>query len=75
MPRATCQCGAVVIEVARKPREITACNCTICRHYGVLWAYYTHKSARVVRGKRGSSAATPGSTAGSRSTTARPAAA
>ena len=52
MPRASCQCGAVVIEVARKPREVTACNCTICRHYGTLWAYYTTASARVVRGKR-----------------------
>jgi hypothetical protein len=52
MLRASCQCGAVVIEVARKPRDVTACNCTICRHYGTLWAYYTRKSARVVRGKR-----------------------
>jgi hypothetical protein len=52
MLSASCQCGAVVIEVARKPRDVTACNCTLCVRYGTLWAYYTHASARVVRGKR-----------------------
>jgi hypothetical protein len=52
MLRASCQCGTVVIEVARKPAELTACNCTLCVRYGALWAYYTDESARVVRGKR-----------------------
>jgi hypothetical protein len=52
MPRASCQCGAVAVEVARKPRKLTACNCSLCVRYGALWAYYTRKSARVVRGKR-----------------------
>ena len=52
MLRATCQCGAVVIEVARKPRKLTVCNCTLCVRYGALWAYYTRKSARVARGNR-----------------------
>lgn len=52
MPRASCQCGAVAIEVARKPRKLTVCNCTLCVRYGALWAYYTDESARVVRGKR-----------------------
>jgi hypothetical protein len=52
MPRASCQCRAVEIEVTRKPRQLTACNCTLCVRYGALWAYYTDRSARVVRGKR-----------------------
>jgi hypothetical protein len=26
--------------VPRKPRRLTSCNCSICRRYGTLWAYY-----------------------------------
>lgn len=37
--RATCHCGAVELE-APAPADITECNCSICRRYGVLWAYY-----------------------------------
>lgn len=45
MPRATkktaaCHCGAIQITVAAWPTEVTDCNCSICRRYGVLWAYY-----------------------------------
>ena len=47
-----CHCGAVRLEVARRPRRLTQCNCSICRRYGTLWAYYSHKTARVVA-KRG----------------------
>lgn len=45
---ATCHCGAVSIEVARTPRVLTDCNCSICRRYGTLWAYYRAASIRVV---------------------------
>ena len=41
----TCHCGAVRITIPRRPRSVTACNCSICRRYGVLWAYY--KAAEV----------------------------
>ena len=44
---ASCHCGAVRLEVARKPRRLTDCNCSICRRYGALWAYYSRKSARL----------------------------
>jgi hypothetical protein len=44
----SCHCGAVRLEIARKPSQLTQCNCSICRRYGALWAYYTRKSARVV---------------------------
>ena len=37
---ATCHCGAITIAVAAYPTEITDCNCSLCRSYGVLWAYY-----------------------------------
>jgi hypothetical protein len=40
MLSATCHCGAVRVEIPRKPRSLTNCNCSICRRYGVLWAYY-----------------------------------
>jgi len=37
----SCHCGAVVVNVARRPRQLTDCNCSICRRYGTLWAYYS----------------------------------
>ena len=48
MLTATCHCGALRIEVPRKPRTLTSCNCSICRRYGTLWAYYKASSVRVV---------------------------
>lgn len=44
----TCHCGAVRIEVPRRPRMLTNCNCSICRRYGVLWAYYKAADVRIV---------------------------
>jgi hypothetical protein len=35
-----CHCGAVQVEVPHKPRRITSCNCSICRRYGSLMAYF-----------------------------------
>lgn len=43
----TCHCGAVRIEIPRKPRSVTNCNCSICRRYGTLWAYYKRTDIRV----------------------------
>ena len=34
-----CHCGAVQWRFDGVPESATACNCTICRRYGVLWAY------------------------------------
>ena len=47
MLQATCHCGAVRIEVARRPRRLVQCTCSICRRYGALWAYCSRKTARV----------------------------
>ena len=48
MLTATCHCGAIKVEVPRKPRRLTSCNCSICRRYGTLWAYYKASEVRVV---------------------------
>jgi hypothetical protein len=47
MLSATCHCGAVRVEIPRRPRSITNCNCSICRRYGVLWAYYAAADVRI----------------------------
>ena len=45
---ASCHCGAVSIEVSRRPRSLTRCTCSICRRYAAMWAYCTRKTARVL---------------------------
>lgn len=35
----TCHCGAAHWTLEGDPGSITACNCTLCVRYGVLWAY------------------------------------
>jgi hypothetical protein len=35
----SCHCGAVKWQFAGQPDGATACNCTVCRRYGVLWIY------------------------------------
>jgi len=47
MVTATCHCGAVRIQVPRRPRSLTNCNCSICRRYGALWAYYKASEVQV----------------------------
>ena len=39
MIQGACHCGAVQWRLAGEPDGATACNCTVCRRYGVLWAY------------------------------------
>ncbi len=34
-----CHCGGAKWSMAGDPGAITACNCTLCRRYGALWAY------------------------------------
>jgi hypothetical protein len=48
MLTSTCHCGTVRIVVPRKPRQLTDCNCSICRRYGTLWAYYKASAVRVL---------------------------
>ena len=61
MIEGSCHCGAVRWSFTGTPEAATACNCTVCRRYGVLWAYdYEDERIRVsgptrmyARGSRG----------------------
>jgi hypothetical protein len=48
MIEASCHCGAVKLEIQEPPADVTECNCSICRRYGVLWAYYSPAHVRIV---------------------------
>jgi hypothetical protein len=39
MIEGSCHCGAVNWQFDGTPTQVTSCNCTLCRRYGVLWAY------------------------------------
>jgi hypothetical protein len=39
MLKGTCHCGAATWTFDGMPESTTACNCTLCRRYGVLWIY------------------------------------
>ena len=39
MIKGSCHCGQVNWQLDFVPDGTTACNCTVCRRYGVLWAY------------------------------------
>ena len=47
MLHASCHCGAIRLEIRRKPRTLTECNCSICGRLGAQWAYYTRDSVRI----------------------------
>ena len=44
----SCHCGAITLQLRRKPRKMTQCNCSVCRRYGALWAYFQRKSITVL---------------------------
>ncbi len=35
----SCHCGQSHWTLEGDPGSVTACNCTLCRRYGALWAY------------------------------------
>jgi hypothetical protein len=46
--KGSCHCGTVRWTFDGVPEDATACNCTVCRRYGVLWAYdYLDEGIRV----------------------------
>jgi hypothetical protein len=51
MLKGSCHCGAVQIEVARKPRRLTSCNCSICRRHSGLWGYYERSKVKITARK------------------------
>ena len=44
---ASCHCGSVRLEVDAPPSQVTEFNCSLCRRYGVLWAYYPPDRVRM----------------------------
>ncbi len=46
MVEASCHCGGVRLQIEVAPTQITDCNCSICRRYGALWAYYAPREVR-----------------------------
>ncbi|MEI4471656.1 GFA family protein [Frigidibacter sp. MR17.24] len=46
-----CHCGAVRWRFTDRLTSVTACNCTICRRYGALWAYGHEGTAVVLAGE------------------------
>jgi hypothetical protein len=47
MIEASCHCGAVRFAVEAAPDKVNDCNCSICRRYGTLWAYYKRSQVRL----------------------------
>lgn len=47
MVTASCHCGKVSLELPAPPEQVTSCNCSICRRYGTLCAYYDPAQVRV----------------------------
>lgn len=48
MLKASCHCGALSWTLEGDPGPATACNCTLCRRYGALWAYdYENERIRI----------------------------
>jgi len=45
---ASCHCGAIHLITDNPPDNLTDCNCSICRRYGVLWAYYSARDVKIV---------------------------
>ncbi|MGN6515995.1 MAG: GFA family protein [Rhizomicrobium sp.] len=52
MIEASCHCGAVTLQIDTAPETVKDCNCSVCRRYGTLWAYYRLDQVRVTP-KRG----------------------
>lgn len=42
-----CHCGACTINVPRRPRVLTACNCSMCSRIQPLFAYYIARTITV----------------------------
>jgi len=45
MLSASCHCGNISIIASHTPETVTSCNCSLCRRYGAIWAYF--KTAEV----------------------------
>lgn len=48
MFEASCHCANVKLTAKELPSSLTECNCSICRRYGALWAYYPAAKVEIV---------------------------
>ncbi|KJY91443.1 aldehyde-activating protein [Vibrio neptunius] len=44
----SCHCGNVKLAVQTKPSQLGECNCSICRRYAALWAYYSPSEVDII---------------------------
>ena len=51
MIEGACHCGGVRWQFSGIPESATACNCTVCRRYGALWAYDYEREGIHVSGR------------------------
>lgn len=56
-----CHCGQAHWTLTGDPGPVTACNCTLCRRYGALWAY-DFEDGRILLAGQASSYTRPGKT-------------
>jgi hypothetical protein len=47
MLKTSCHCGNTEMEAKKFPDFVTSCNCSICRRFGALWAYYDEEQVTV----------------------------
>lgn len=49
MIESSCHCGAVKLQIdAEIPSALTSCNCSVCRRYGALLAYYHPSKVKII---------------------------
>jgi hypothetical protein len=51
MIETSCHCGRVRIEIPEPPTSLTSCNCSLCRRYAGLWAYYPSDQVKLTAGE------------------------
>jgi hypothetical protein len=44
---ATCHCKAIRITFPTPEKALNECQCSVCRRYGALWAYYGQDEVKV----------------------------
>lgn len=43
----SCHCGNIRLKASKLPASLTDCNCSICRRYAALWAYYLERQVEI----------------------------
>ncbi len=47
MIEASCHCGNIKITVPATIVTVTSCNCSVCRKYAALWAYFSPLDVKI----------------------------